>query len=99
MESSTTTIECTRDVADEIADDLRRLVDGDVARADKNNLDGGLQTVLLVVQTASPIVASLVPLLVAHLQNSKIARLKFKKPDGTEVEITNPSKEQLEKYV
>lgn len=99
MEYSTTTIECTRDVADEIADGLRKLADGDVARADKNNLDGGLQTVLLVAQTAAPIIASLVPLLVAHLQGSKIARLKIKKPDGTEVEITNPTKEKLEKYL
>jgi len=99
MDHTITTIECTRDVADEIANGLRTLVEGDVARADKNNLDGGLLTVLLVAQTAAPIIASLVPILVPHLQGSKIARLKIKKPDGTEVEIIKPTKEQLDKYL
>ncbi len=99
MTYSTTAIECTRDVADALMDVLKKLADGQVARADKNNLDGGLQTVLLVAQTVTPIIAALVPLLVAHVESSRIARLKFRKPDGTEIEIINPTREQLEKYL
>lgn len=99
MALSNLTIECAPDVAEEIADHLRNLTGGEVASADKNNLDGGLPTVLLVAQTAVPIITSLVPLLAPYLQRSKVVRLKFKRPDGTEVEIINPTQEQLDKYV
>jgi len=92
------TIECSPNAADEIFADLAEVSDGNLMRADKDNLDGGLQTVLIVAQTAAPFFAALVPLLIPYLTKSKVTRIKFKKPDGTEVEISNPTKEQLEKY-
>lgn len=92
------TIECLPAAADDIAAGLAEVADDEVMRAEKDNLDGGLQTVLLVAQTAAPFFATLLPILALHLQRSQVTRLKVKRPDGTEFEIANPTKEQIEKY-
>lgn len=99
MSTTQYTIECLPEAADEIAGGLANVVDHEVLRAEKNNLDGGLQTVLLVAQTAAPFFAALLPILANHFQSFKVTRLKIKKPDGTEIEIANPTIEQIKKYV
>jgi hypothetical protein len=99
MSKAQFTIECQHDAATGIESVLAGLADGDILRAEKDNLDGGLQTVILIAQTAAPYFAAVLPLLVPYLQGTKITRLKIKKPNGDEVEIISPTREQVEKWM
>lgn len=91
-------IECLPEVSDQIEVGLNGISEDEVIRAEQDNLDGSLPTVLLVAQTAAPFFAAILPILAPYLLQSKVTRLKIKKSDGSEVEIENPTQEQVEKY-
>ncbi len=82
--------EVDKDVADDIEGSLR-LAGAEVTSASKRNLDGALETVIQLVDIATTAGAAVVPLLLPW-----IARKKVKKIRVGDIEIENPTEEQVE---
>lgn len=91
MNGVTVAIECEADVADRLAAALKSATGKDVIQAQKNNLDGSLPTVLQILQIATTLAATVLPIVASHLASRKVKKIKI-----GDVEIENPTPEQLE---
>lgn len=91
MTDVTLAIECEAGVADRLAAALQSATGRDVIQAQRNSLDGSLPTVLQIVQIASSLAATVLPIVAAHVASKKVKKIKI-----GDVEIENPTPEQLE---
>jgi hypothetical protein len=84
-------LECDRDVAEELAASLADGVDAEVSSASKSNLDGSPETVLQIIEVALTAASTVVPLVLAWVSRDRVRKIRV-----GDVEIENPSTEQVE---
>lgn len=82
--------EVDKDVADDIEESLR-LAGAEVTSASKRNLDGALETVIQLVDIATTAGAAVVPLLLPWITRKKVKKIRV-----GDIEIENPTEEQVE---
>jgi hypothetical protein len=90
--TTTIALECDASIARDLSTELQALADGEIASAEKNHLDGSVPTVLQILQVASPLVAALAPVIIAHLK--RIKRIKI-----GDVELENPTEADLRRVL
>jgi hypothetical protein len=83
-------LEVDRDIADDIGGSLRQ-AGADVTSASKRNLDGALETVIQLVDIATTAGAAVVPLLLPWITRKKVRKIRV-----GDIEIENPTEEQVE---
>lgn len=83
-------LEVDKDIADDIEGSLRQ-AGAEVASASKRNLDGALETVIQLVEIATTTGATIVPLLLSWITRKKVRKIRI-----GDIEIENPTEEQVE---
>lgn len=91
MNSATLVITSTKDVSDQLRQELEEATKVDVEVADSEGLDG-MQSTLLVLQISSALVSTVVPIIKLYLDQKKVTRVGL----GDEAPIDNPKAEQVD---
>jgi hypothetical protein len=86
--TTTIAVECDAAISDELAAQLKAVSEGELVTAQKNNLDGTIETVLHILQVATPFIGAVSPILVAYL--SRVKKIKV-----GDVEIENATADDL----
>lgn len=88
------TVECDHSIHQQLKEDLRDVVDGDITIVERKNLDG-TSAVLEIAQIIGSLAIAVTPIITFYLNRKdrkKIKRIRF-----GDIEIENPTKEQWEK--
>jgi hypothetical protein len=91
------TIECSPNLSRELAGKLSKISGEEIDQVERDNLDGSPTTIVLIFQLVATVVTAAAPLIVPYVLNGGVKKIRIKRVDGSEVEIENPTREQVER--